>query len=578
MKKSIEGKLIGLMTVLLVVFMVAISFVWLRVSEMKEVSNRLGNNYLIMEKDIGIVTTMVQSQMKRCLLLDFCAEEEPETMEMVGSEIGPECEQIQMAIAEMAPLVNSLNNPKISEQYAIIEENGVLITENMPLIYDAYLKGDIQKASELKGSSLQGQTMQIEAANLTLQEILTEVIGQEQERMQRQQQQLTIIMTILFIVFVLVYATTLFAVHVIVKPAKQASMQMEKIINGISNNEGNLTARLTVRSDDEIGQLIHGVNRFVEQLQSIVQKIHAESGSLQMSVEEMNRGIRNSNDSTASVSAVTEELSAGMQEVSETIAQLSNDTQNMVENAENMNKQAQDGYIFVKEVKNRAVEVKNFSIASKENASAMIEEKRASLELAIQNSQSVRKINELTEEILTITRQTNLLSLNASIEAARAGEAGKGFAVVADEIRNLADGSRNTANNIQEISRIVTKSVEDLASNADEILEFISSTVIEDYDRFVEESKQYHNDADEMDKIIGAFQADAQEVKNGLEHVSDGMSNINVTVGESAKGIATAASNACELAIVMSDMEREADRNNQISGSLMQEVTRFKEI
>ena len=72
------------------------------------------------------------------------------------------------------------------------------------------------------------------------------------------------------------------------------------------------------------------------------------------------------------------------------------------------------------------------------------------LKKAIEDSKSVERVNELTGEILNISSQTNLLALNASIEAARAGEAGKGFAVVADEIRQLADSSRDTANNIQD--------------------------------------------------------------------------------------------------------------------------------
>lgn len=74
------------------------------------------------------------------------------------------------------------------------------------------------------------------------------------------------------------------------------------------------------------------------------------------------------------------------------------------------------------------------------------------MQQAIENSRSVEEVNALTDEILNISSQTNLLALNASIEAARAGEAGKGFAVVADEIRVLADSSRETAGNIQQIN------------------------------------------------------------------------------------------------------------------------------
>ena len=123
----------------------------------------------------------------------------------------------------------------------------------------------------------------------------------------------------------------------------------------------------------------------------------------------------------------------------------------------------------------------------------------------MEERKNVDKINELTGNILDIASQTNLLALNASIEAARAGEAGKGFAVVADEIRNLADNSRDTANDIQNISNMVTGAVDALAGNAEKMIQFISEHVMKDYDGFVDVADQYQNDADEMNLILMDF-------------------------------------------------------------------------
>lgn len=381
-----------------------------------------------------------------------------------------------------------------------------------------------------------------------------------------------------FVLVLLIYMVILFALYIIVKPAKDASKQLEQIIDGISCNEGDLRARLVVKTKDEIGQLIYGINRFIEQLQSIVKKIHTESGNLELSVTKVSVGVKSSNEDTKEISTVTEELSANMEEVSGTLEQLSDSAQEIVKAAEDMNYQAQNGYILVKAIRDRAIEVKNFSISSKDNIGCIIKQKWSDMEMAIKNSKSVEKINELTEDILSISSQTNLLALNASIEAARAGETGRGFAVVANEIRVLADSSRDTANKIQQISGSVTQAVEALSSNANEILQFIGSVVLADYDRFVEVAGQYYKDADNMDGMIEIFHKSSEDLKNILESIANGMNEINTTVEESTKRISMVAESAGQLSVSMSDIETEVSKNRKISSRLMEEVARFKEI
>ena len=113
------------------------------------------------------------------------------------------------------------------------------------------------------------------------------------------------------------------------------------------------------------------------------------------------------------------------------------------------------------------------------------------LQKAIEDSNSVKQVNSLTNDILNIASQTNLLALNASIEAARAGEAGRGFAVVASEIANLAAESTATGANIVTIVAQVNSSVETLTKCLVDVLDFLENKVMNDYDAFMTSSDEY---------------------------------------------------------------------------------------
>lgn len=134
-----------------------------------------------------------------------------------------------------------------------------------------------------------------------------------------------------------------------------------------------------------------------------------------------------------------------------------------------------DGNVLTKDIQSRSLNYKTEIENEKTNAVAIINEIKNTLEQSIENSKEAAQIQSLTENILQIASQTNLLSLNASIEAARAGEAGKGFSVVAAQISELAESSRTIAKNIQEISTLVTESVTSLSSDSKKLLEFVNN-------------------------------------------------------------------------------------------------------
>ena len=223
-------------------------------------------------------------------------------------------------------------------------------------------------------------------------------------------------------------------------------------------------------------------------------------------------------------------------------------------------------------MKERANEIQalagNSKNASKEITSSLEKDLRTSVE----SSKSVNVIKTLTEDILSIASQTNLLALNASIEAARAGEAGKGFAVVADEI------SRNTANSIQEISEEVVSSVEQLAVSSDKLLEYVTSNVQADYDKFVTASAQYLEDADTLENMMADFENKTSNLLESSAHVGSKIVEISDTIEEEKNRVEAFSGSVDKVLSNMDEIQECTNVNEAVSKDLKKEIAKFSVI
>lgn len=234
--------------------------------------------------------------------------------------------------------------------------------------------------------------------------------------------------------------------------------------------------------------------------------------------------------------------------------------------------------ILIKKMKERSSELEKEVIISKNLTGNKVNNISTTLLKAIEDGKQVTKINELTSNILEISEQTNLLALNASIEAARAGEAGKGFAVVAEEIRKLADNSRNTANIIQDLSNLLTQSVNDLSTNSTDMLNFIHEIVLSDYDKFVNAANTYNSDSYNIDSIMNKFVNIIRVLKDSSKNMKNSIEEIHATIEESTQGISNVADNTSLLVEGMNNINQSVDENNKISKKLKSQIVTFKNI
>ena len=352
----------------------------------------------------------------------------------------------------------------------------------------------------------------------------------------------------------------------VVKPLQKTQKQLNDMIEKLEKNEGNLEERIETKKEDEIGRLIFGINMFLDKLQVIMKRIEDHSISLDGASGNIIKKVESSAESAGELSEETAKLCNEIDAISDAVEMITGDMKQLEAGSSEIEKASADGKEYTVHMKERANEIQalagNSKNASKEITSSLEKDLRTSVE----SSKSVNVIKTLTEDILSIASQTNLLALNASIEAARAGEAGKGFAVVADEI------------SIQEISEEVVSSVEQLAVSSDKLLEYVTSNVQADYDKFVTASAQYLEDADTLENMMADFENKTSNLLESSAHVGSKIVEISDTIEEEKNRVEAFSGSVDKVLSNMDEIQECTNVNEAVSKDLKKEIAKFSVI
>lgn len=384
---------------------------------------------------------------------------------------------------------------------------------------------------------------------------------------------LKILLVATVLMLVLGILISMFMAKSITAPFQWIQREAKKLAGGNTHMED---YRASYASTTEVLHLKEAMQQLAESLESVFSKIDIESEHMTGAVEQITKYVKDSSDGANDTSATMEQLAASMQEVSATTDEVNSSTERNSQEISVITEECEQGAAFAKECQQRALESEHTATEGRRSTDAMVSEIRSMLLESIENSKKVEEIKDLTADILSIATQTNLLALNASIEAARAGEAGRGFAVVAEEIRELAERSRNSANNIQAISVTVVGAVEDLAKDASSMLDFIDNTVLTDYGQFEQITKQYREDAGYLEQILSGFADKAVTLRGSMENMKDSMNDIADAVEESARGVVGVAELTTELVSNLGSITNSVSENSRIAGELREEVKKFR--
>lgn len=358
----------------------------------------------------------------------------------------------------------------------------------------------------------------------------------------------------------------------IVKPLKKSLTHIDEIAQGDFSKE--FEQDLLKRKDD-FGQLADSLEKMRSEMKELIGEVKSEALGITGMVQEIDTSIRALDDQIENVSATTEELAAGMEETAASSEEINAMSHEIESAAKSIAERSQDGANEADEIRERAVKIKKDTDENDRRTRSIHEEINESLTKALEDIKVVDQINVLAKSIMDITGQTNLLALNASIEAARAGEAGKGFAVVADEIRVLAEQSKAAVAHIQEVTGNVTAAVENLANDAERLLEFVGNDVVESLGGFAEMANSYNSDAANVDSLVTDFSASSEQLLASINGVMDAISDVSKTATEGATGTTDIAEKVGNVVQEAEAIKQKAETTYHSAEKLQKNVERF---
>jgi len=382
-------------------------------------------------------------------------------------------------------------------------------------------------------------------------------------------------MKIMLLGVVGIVVTILWLRLVIVKVVKGIRIVNTKLDELVSN-EGDLTQKIVVKTGDELEIMADNVNKLLFYIREIMLNISKNSVKIHDSTAVVSTKVSGANGDVMDVSATMEQMSAAMEETSASMNQINESISHIYEKIRKIYEKAENGNTITKQIQEKAVEISRSAEEQQEKVRVLTREMSQDMKDKIENSQSVKEIHILTDNILDITEQTTLLALNASIEAARAGESGRGFAVVADQISKLATDSAEAAGKIQTVSNEVIEAVEGLAIAAEKLLEFMEETALGGYHQLLATSEDYRSDAENIHDMMAHFADNSEQLEHSMNIIKESIDSVNLASEESARGVISVAEISSDLTLIMDEITGEAENNRIIAGILEAEVSKFK--
>lgn len=490
----------------------------------------------------------------------------------IVSEVRNHEEKLKQLLDDYNPYVTL----ETKRNYRIICENYTSLVKECGNVMAYSAAGKNEEAYKTANGSIAKYSNNIEKAISSMREHVNSVTQEERKSLESTYRASVVTCTFTIAISIIALLLVVFAVvTMVIKPLLRTQKEINGIIVNIDNKKGDLTQRVTPINNAEVDAVGKGINVFMTKLQAIFKAVVTNSARMERVVDDVRQSVQTSNSSVSDLSALTEELSATMQDISENASVINTNTDNVAKEVELIAEKTDELTGYTKDMKAHAQSMESVARTNMESTDRKVSEILEVLQKAIEDSNSVKQVNSLTNDILNIASQTNLLALNASIEAARAGEAGRGFAVVASEISQLAAASQEAANNIQRINAVVTNSVNNLSDNANGLVSYINDSILPEFERFVESGVEYNDKASFIEGTMTDFKEKTDSLKQSMLEISSSINTISHAINEGVNGVVSAADSTQLIVEDMDNISHKMDENYEIADSLKKETSIF---
>ena len=570
-KKKLSTKLI-LIPVFVVGFVSVISsgLSLKNLSKVNDAASQIVDNSMVgteMLNDIEMETVNIHT-----LALAHIISTDLSSMIDIVSEVRNHEEKLKQLLDDYNPYVTL----ETKRNYRIICENYTSLVKECGNVMAYSAAGKNEEAYKTANGSIAKYSNNIEKAISSMREHVNSVTQEERKSLESTYRASVVTCTFTIAVSIIALLFVVFAVvTMVIKPLLRTQKEINGIIVNIDNKKGDLTQRVTPINNAEVDAVGKGINVFMTKLQAIFKAVVTNSARMERVVDDVRQSVQTSNSSVSDLSALTEELSATMQDISENASVINTNTDNVAKEVEIIAEKTDELTGYTKDMKVHAQSMESVARTNMETTDRKVSEILEVLQKAIEDSNSVKQVNSLTNDILNIASQTNLLALNASIEAARAGEAGRGFAVVASEISQLAAASQEAANNIQRINAVVTNSVTNLSDNANGLVSYINDSILPEFERFVESGVEYNDKASFIEGTMTDFKEKTDSLKQSMLEISSSINTISHAINEGVNGVVSAADSTQLIVEDMDNISHKMDENYEIADSLKKETSIF---